>query len=82
MTPKEQVTQEHTLEPWVVEAYGSIMAADETICHTSYETGPREPNMRRIVACVNACAGLSTEDLEELDDGTLFTALHRLMGWV
>lgn len=29
----------------------------------------REANARRIVACVNACVGISTENLEELKDG-------------
>jgi hypothetical protein len=49
---------EHTKEPWwntgvVIKADGNIPAQA-----TSWE------DARRIVACVNACAGIPTEDLE------------------
>lgn len=69
----------HTPEPWRVhshhhpisntwthslitdEEYGDVLG--------SVNTAPMDPraeaNARRIVACVNACRGLSTEDLEK-----------------
>jgi hypothetical protein len=36
------------------------------------------PDARRIVACVNACAGVSTEELEGLKPGDVASALGRL----
>jgi hypothetical protein len=57
----------HTKEPWVFDQYGNANVNGETIrtmgfalssCKTSIA------NARRIVACVNACAGLSIEMLE------------------
>jgi hypothetical protein len=59
---------EHTKEPWRVEYMGSdeadVIGADDTsiICRsTGYMS---DINARRIVACVNACAGIDTESLE------------------
>ena len=70
---------EHTIEPWKYVGHrnfhpdhwvksGFTMYAI-TVPH---DNGPwesvfarTEANARRIVACVNACAGLSTEDLEQ-----------------
>lgn len=58
---------EHTKEPWVFDQYGNVNVNGETIrtmgfalssCKTSIS------NSRRIVACVNACAGIPTEHLE------------------
>lgn len=34
-----------------------------------------EANARRIVAAINACAGIATEELEALSDGELAAAL-------
>lgn len=69
---------EHTKEPWRTGRQGSVVA-DEPVPEISgsedvaYYGGhlvaesvaPR--NVRRIVACVNACAGLTTEFLEAPD---------------
>ena len=67
---------EHTKEPWYITWDGqqrvmvrADLAPDFTrvvaICY-----GPnipeRDANARRIAACVNACRGITTEDLEEL----------------
>ena len=66
---------EHTPEPWVVCGYGdSILNEDsEAIVHVSYELGDRAADLRRIVACVNACAGFQVEELEALPSGDLYS---------
>lgn len=59
--------KQHTSEPWV--QVGDFVAAEsdqlnggEYVCGCF---GPdQEANARRIVACVNFCAGISTENLE------------------
>ena len=53
------MSEQHTPEPWwnhntVIKANGNIPAQATS-----------EANARRIVACVNACAGHSTEQLEK-----------------
>lgn len=70
---------EHTPEPWIVsEESFDNGGIQETVIRgldgraavaVTLEFGPnnpgmREANARRIVACVNACAGLSTVELE------------------
>jgi hypothetical protein len=63
---------EHTKEPWKVtknrnytgiyaEAGGPMVLASMNDIHIACK-----PNAERIVACVNACAGISTEELEEV----------------
>lgn len=62
----------HTQEPWMLEPVidGAIMTADGyAIADMAFEySSISKPelleNARRIVACVNACAGFSTEVLE------------------
>ena len=57
---------EHTKEPWVFGSRGQIIGSagrGDTVC-IMIDEEIIEANSRRIVACVNACAGLSTEDLE------------------
>lgn len=66
----------HTKEPWFVEGgYSrdrddkkwdqfSVCDASDAIATTT-GLGNDEANARRIVACVNACAGYSTDDLEK-----------------
>lgn len=66
----------HTKEPWVAErtgkAFHRILAADGRPVAANVGGGHENPltpeeledNARRIVACVNACAGISTENLE------------------
>ncbi len=71
---------EHTKEPWAYEAkpvrngYVFVIESDMISIGCCYgSTNPMwdvcgarngEANARRIVACVNACAGIPTEDLE------------------
>lgn len=73
----------HTNEPWCVTGdgdYTSIRssATDELIAQIEWdgeEEGTANSNARRIVACVNACAGFDTETLEA--DPGLFAALFQ-----
>ncbi len=66
---------EHTPEPWEI-TDGYWVEADEarvaSCLSSSLKSGsrelPAEANARRIVACVNALAGISTETLEALVD--------------
>lgn len=70
----------HTKEPWlvngesfdneglpesVIRGLDGRAAIAVTLDFGSNNSGMREANARRIVACVNACAGISTENLEE-----------------
>lgn len=72
MKPKHILEQKHTPEPWKAEYAGEEGRLDIV----AKDTGPwdgdvtlamniGEANARRIVACVNACAGISTENLED-----------------
>jgi hypothetical protein len=62
----------HTSEPWSFDKYDNTIAGDEMLLlggiRTPMTAGPRmdegRANARRIVTCVNACRGLTTEDLE------------------
>jgi hypothetical protein len=65
--------QKHTPEPWKVSGTGTMRYIDvpvgngilqEVATCMRVEYGDMEANARRIVACVNACAGISTEVLE------------------
>ncbi len=75
---------EHTKEPWRIVCHTcetpadiedgddyTITGADGTAI--AFEPTRRDPNCgayaRRIVACVNACAGISDEELEIVADG-------------
>jgi len=67
---------EYTQEPWDFHIHGDREPTDfliyqgdwngtlEMIAMTSDYSVRDDANARRIVACVNACAGISTEDLE------------------
>ena len=71
---------EHTKEPWLVTApidCGPEWGVDAgiwgiAICADAPGNGTSEANARRIVACVNACAGIPTADLEACPDRGLF----------
>lgn len=59
--------KKHTSEPWFID--GQCAAAESDQVNNGFYTaickGPDgEANARRIVACVNFCAGISTENLE------------------
>lgn len=80
------MTTEHTPEPWaysvnvgptkglIVEGDGStILELFNTLRDSRFER-----NLRRIVACVNACAGINTETLEHCKfEGDLQAAKQR-----
>lgn len=60
---------QHTQEPWYAskeDGNWRVMAADENGGYTLADVYCDDPeaNSRRIVACVNACAGIPTEQLE------------------
>ena len=60
---------EHTKEPWSYDGHSGIAAVGSDQFNGGYFTaevmGPdKDANARRIVACVNACAGIPTEELE------------------
>jgi septation ring formation regulator EzrA len=66
---------EHTQEPWISAGKGALDTISDQFgsriaqCMNKYEDEPRNyqvdyENARRIVACVNACAGIPTETLE------------------
>lgn len=59
---------EHTPEPWAIaEAFGGLIPIWSRVKWiTNIHAVPEESsnNARRIVACVNACAGIPTETLE------------------
>ena len=74
---------EHTAEPWQVHIEGKgvyIEPADQELNNEQtiaimLKPGKAE-NARRIVACVNACAGIKTEQLET---STIFSALTNFL---
>ena len=55
----------HTKEPWKVSGTEHIVAGGNYV--VALDCKPEDA--RRIVACVNACAGLSTQCLEETGGG-------------
>lgn len=67
---------EHTKEPWHVFKYGVQSENNWTIAITDTKLNNGEANARRIVACVNACAGIQEENLH-----TMQTASKSLDAW-
>lgn len=71
----------HSPEPWRSDPdCGAILDSNDNICAEAWQygtdpEGTAEANERRIVAAVNACAGIPTAALES---GALETALRRL----
>lgn len=80
-TYRENSEMEHTKEPWAIdpddrpgmEWNNQIIPAsnpNRAICFMSHDGTDEniecQANARRIVACVNACAGLPTADLERM----------------
>ncbi len=88
MTSKRET---HTPEPWMVGGPDNSAATLITATGGDWVTKPEivscphcalhqltDANARRIVACVNACAGEETETLEQIDAGTIKRALSGL----
>lgn len=65
--PASVSARNHSPEPWTLAKSG--VSVDAGSVRIRQEPGaPREElaaNARRLAACVNACAGISTEDLEK-----------------
>jgi len=61
---------EHTKEPWTSDECGNIGAGEPEYILGMVSELP-EANAKRIVACVNACAGMTNEELEDFSDGSL-----------
>lgn len=81
---EQQATEAHTPEPWRwmpnLHAYGPLKGAyiddvagtarvADVLSHAGVGQQRCEANARRIVACVNACATISTEALEQGQPG-------------
>lgn len=84
-------TDKHTAEPWQVgrgsriEAGGYIVAdmTHRPVFSGALAPKPRpsaEADARRIVACVNACAGISTEALERASVKALLDVIREDFG--
>jgi hypothetical protein len=55
----------YTPEPWRIDEHSNIVNADFMVYSTSYPgMFYRREDMDRAIACVNACAGIPTEDLK------------------
>lgn len=62
-------TPMHTPEPWAVAPEGRFQKVEGNgypVAEMWLSDGNHKANARRIVACVNACAGLPTEELENV----------------
>lgn len=86
------MTQKHTPEPWAMSTkvdgnWWHISAGNQAIAAVHAASKKRnepyasmfEANARRIVACVNACAGWETIQLEAMELGSLKESLVRVM---
>jgi len=67
------MSAQHTQEPWSIGEdndgwYITYIPSDE-----QHGYGLSESDAERIVACVNACAGMSNDELAEFADGSLKT---------
>ena len=59
----------HTEEPWIADANYVITEGETKIAYCSHidpYDGIGYENARRIAACVNACKGFATDEIEEL----------------
>jgi hypothetical protein len=62
--------EEHTKEPWIADSHYVITEGHTPIAycnHTDAYDGIGAANAKRIVACVNACAGIATGHLEGIN---------------
>jgi len=62
---------------WVIHYDAKDRGQGIAICETVEATGKEVGNARRIVACINACEGISTEDLEIIGLGGLLKSIKR-----
>jgi hypothetical protein len=82
---KCQELHTHTPEPWRQTTFAVMAGRDDTDdfcyvgrCDMEDDFHLNTTNARRIVACVNACAGASTKTLEALKPGELGKLLEEL----
>jgi len=73
----KEAKMSHGPEPWSYEGRGTLVDADdESITYFTHEWGEdvlSDADAERIVACVNACAGIPTEALAAMPTGGLKT---------
>lgn len=69
--------QKHTPEPWRIGAMESGQVAIDAANGSEVTGWLDSDDARRIVACVNACAGLDTDALEKLPDISKVAAARR-----
>ncbi len=68
---------EHTKEPWTLGPAAVRGGDGQVVAKTWGDDGGQElANARRIVACVNACRGISTEALESIKDAWVMRSLE------
>lgn len=67
----KQVAGSHTPGPWSI-LRGSIVAYTPGLYGLINDGDANEEDLRRIVACVNACKGLSTDELERFGLASAF----------
>lgn len=53
------MSYEHAPEPWYKNKQGNLCGGGYMVCETVY----RDEDLERIIACVNACEGIPTEEL-------------------
>lgn len=62
----------HAPEPWRKDELGNIVNADFMIYSNRWPcTMYRKEDVDRLIACVNACAGIPTEDLAQIRHAAL-----------
>lgn len=95
------MSEKHTPEPWRVWDHGGdavieVLIPGTTDVYGDISTSLSPENVRRIVACVNACADVSDEDLADdcvkkmkadrdnllAQRDSLLPALRALYGWI
>jgi len=67
------MSAQHTPEPWRIEDGDSIYGGEDFNSNVweRYQSDIPDHDLCRIVACVNACAGMTNEELEDFSDGSL-----------
>lgn len=70
------MNDQHSLEPWTWQHATISDAKGEMVLMDEFSSDKSDPDMRRIVACVNACKGISTADIEVLPEHTLIAAVN------
>jgi hypothetical protein len=71
----------HTSEPWILN-HDEILFSENPLdviaeCHWESVDDNADANARRIVACVNACAGIPTELIEQGGFAAVPVSTHR-----